>query len=80
MGTRDRRVDAYIAKSPDFARLKENGKAATTFAAFSPSHERDYVEWITEAKTDATRERGPATAIAGMAEGRGRNWKYERRS
>ena len=58
------------------AALKKNRKAATTYAAFSPSAKREYVDWISEAKTDATRQRRLATAVEWMAEGKQRNWKY----
>lgn len=37
------------------AALEKNAKARRHFEAFSPSHRREYLEWITEAKTDATR-------------------------
>jgi len=37
------------------------------------------VEWVTEAKTDATRRRRLETAVEWMAEGKNRNWKYERK-
>ena len=60
------------------AALKKNKKAADAFEAFSPSHRREYLEWITEAKTEATRDRRLSTAIEWMAEGKSRNWKYER--
>lgn len=65
---------------PDYVRkaLTKNKKANTAFDAFSPSHRREYVEWITEAKTDATREKRLSTAIEWIAEGKSRNWKYER--
>jgi uncharacterized protein YdeI (YjbR/CyaY-like superfamily) len=56
--------------------LARNAKARATFEKFSPSNKRDYIEWIVEAKTDATRERRLATAIEWMAEGKPRNWKY----
>jgi uncharacterized protein YdeI (YjbR/CyaY-like superfamily) len=56
--------------------LKRNRAARTSFERFSPSHQREYVEWISEAKTDATRQRRLATAIEWMAEGKPRNWKY----
>jgi uncharacterized protein YdeI (YjbR/CyaY-like superfamily) len=59
------------------AALKTNKKAATRYAAFSPSWKREYVEWITEAKTDATRARRLGTAIEWIAEGKHRNWKYQ---
>jgi uncharacterized protein YdeI (YjbR/CyaY-like superfamily) len=57
--------------------LKKNKKAKTAFDAFSPSHKREYVEWITEAKRDETRAKRVATAIQWIAEGKSRNWKYE---
>ena len=50
-----------------------------TFDGFSPSHRRDYLEWIAEAKTDATREKRVATAVEWLAAGKTRNWKYERK-
>jgi uncharacterized protein YdeI (YjbR/CyaY-like superfamily) len=56
--------------------LKKNRKAAATFAAFSPSNKRDYVEWIVDARRDETRSRRLAQAIEWMAEGKPRNWKY----
>jgi uncharacterized protein YdeI (YjbR/CyaY-like superfamily) len=52
--------------------------AQRTFDGFAPSHRREYVEWITEAKREATRARRIATTIAWLREGKGRNWKYER--
>ncbi|MFL5578852.1 MAG: YdeI/OmpD-associated family protein [Gemmatimonadaceae bacterium] len=68
-----------LATPPDLAAgLKKNRKAATTFEAFSPSQKREYIEWITEAKTDATREKRLATALEWLAEGKTRNWKYQR--
>jgi uncharacterized protein YdeI (YjbR/CyaY-like superfamily) len=59
------------------AALKKNRKALVAFEAFSPSHRREYIEWITEARTDQTRQRRLETAVKWMAEGKGRNWKYE---
>jgi len=66
---------------PDVLRaaLKKNKKAAVTFDAFSYSNKKDYVEWITEAKTDATRETRLDTAIEWMSEGKNRNWKYQKK-
>lgn len=60
------------------AAIRKNKKALATFTDFSPSHKREYVEWVTEAKSDETRARRLATAIDWMAQGKGRNWKYER--
>jgi len=58
--------------------LDADAKAKSTFDAFSPSHRREYVEWITEAKQPATRDRRIATMLEWLAEGKSRNWKYER--
>src|SRR5262245_10811494 len=52
------------------AALKKSGKARTAFDAFSPSHKREYIEWITEAKTDATRSRRLAQAVEWIAGGK----------
>lgn len=60
------------------AALKRNAKARKTFEGFSPSHRREYVEWILEAKREETRKRRIATAIAWMAEGKTQNWRYAR--
>jgi uncharacterized protein YdeI (YjbR/CyaY-like superfamily) len=56
--------------------LEKNKKALATFEKFSPSHKREYIEWITEAKTEVTRTKRRETAIEWMAEGKPRNWKY----
>jgi uncharacterized protein YdeI (YjbR/CyaY-like superfamily) len=65
---------------PDYfmAAIKRNKKALAAYEAFSPSHRREYIEWITDAKTDATRDKRVAQAVEWMAEGKGRNWKYQR--
>ncbi|HJQ98332.1 MAG TPA: YdeI/OmpD-associated family protein [Candidatus Polarisedimenticolaceae bacterium] len=60
------------------AALGKNKKAKATFDDFSPSNRREYVEWIVEAKQDATRQRRLAQAIEWMAEGKVRMWKYVR--
>ncbi len=58
--------------------IKRNKKALATYNEFRPSKKRDYVEWVTEAKSGDTRNRRLETAVAWMAEGKSRNWKYER--
>jgi hypothetical protein len=67
------RVPSYFKSA-----LKKLPKAAAAFEAFSPSHKREYVEWITEAKTAETRDRRLTQAIAWIGEGRSRHWKYQR--
>jgi uncharacterized protein YdeI (YjbR/CyaY-like superfamily) len=56
--------------------LRANTAASVTFEKFSPSNRREYVDWINEAKTQATRTRRLEQAIEWMAEGKPRNWKY----
>lgn len=56
--------------------LASNSKARKTFDAFSPSHRREYVEWVAGAKRPATRKRRAAQAAEWMAQGKERNWKY----
>ena len=59
--------------------LRKNKKAAAAFQKFPPSHKREYAEWISEAKGADTRQRRVETAVEWIAEGKSRNWKYERR-
>lgn len=69
---------AALAAPEEFtSALKKNKKAASVFAAFSPSCKREYVEWIAEAKRPETREKRIATAVEWIAEGKQRNWKYQ---
>jgi uncharacterized protein YdeI (YjbR/CyaY-like superfamily) len=56
--------------------LRKNSRAFDTFENFSPSNKREYVEWVTEAKTDETRRSRLETAVEWMSEGKPRNWKY----
>jgi uncharacterized protein YdeI (YjbR/CyaY-like superfamily) len=60
------------------AALKKKAGAAANFKAFSPSHQREYSEWILEAKTDATRAKRLETAVEWISEGKPRMWKYMR--
>ena len=57
--------------------LKKQPGAAKQFAAMSPSCRREYCEWIAEAKREETRSRRVDQALAMIAEGKGRHWKYE---
>ena len=63
----------------DFAALlaqKKHASARKTYDGFSPAAKREYVEWITEAKTDVTRQKRLAITLEWLAEGKQRNWKY----
>jgi uncharacterized protein YdeI (YjbR/CyaY-like superfamily) len=58
------------------AALKKNKKASAAFDAFSYSHKKEYVDWITEAKREETKSQRLATTVAWLAEGKPRHWKY----
>lgn len=79
--TRPKKSPKPEAKTPPdlTAALKKNTKASAAFQNFSPSHRREYVEWITGAKSDETRKRRVEQAIEWIAEGKPRNWKYMKR-
>jgi uncharacterized protein YdeI (YjbR/CyaY-like superfamily) len=70
-----------VVETPAFlqAALKKNAKARAAYEAFSFSHRKEYVDWLNDAKTDETRARRLASALEWMAEGKSRNWKYQRR-
>jgi uncharacterized protein YdeI (YjbR/CyaY-like superfamily) len=58
--------------------LSKNKPAKATFDKFSPSHKREYVQWIEEAKTEATRNKRLGTTVEWLSEGKSKNWKYEK--
>ncbi len=63
---------------PEFAAaLKAAPKAKATLDEFPPSAQRDYLEWVSEAKQDATRQKRIATSIEWLSEGKRRHWKYQ---
>ncbi len=74
---KEKSATTEIATSPELiSALKKNKKAMMTFEKFSPSHKKEYVEWITEAKTEATREKRIAITLQQLEEGKSKNWKY----
>jgi uncharacterized protein YdeI (YjbR/CyaY-like superfamily) len=64
---------------PDYftAMLQQHPQAETQFNAFSYSHKKEYVAWIIEAKTEATRQKRLLTAMEWLSQGRSRNWKHQ---
>jgi len=76
-----KKVDTKELVVPDYfvKALAKNKKAKQVFENFAPSHKKEYLGWITEAKTEDTRNKRMATALEWIAEGKGRNWKYERK-
>lgn len=65
-------------KIPSYFRaaLRKNAKAGKTFENLSPSQQRDYVEWLTEAKRNETREQRLKMSMLWLSQGKPRNWKY----
>ncbi|WP_346237866.1 YdeI/OmpD-associated family protein [Niabella insulamsoli] len=59
--------------------LRKNKTAKAAFEKAAPSFRKEYIQWIGDAKTEATREKRITTALEWIAEGKGRNWKYERK-
>jgi uncharacterized protein YdeI (YjbR/CyaY-like superfamily) len=60
------------------AALAEAPKAKATLDAFPPSARREYLDWISEAKQESTRDKRIADAVQWLSEGKRRHWKYER--
>ncbi|MBL7933962.1 MAG: YdeI/OmpD-associated family protein [Bacteroidia bacterium] len=71
-------VDKKNLIIPDYfiKALAKNKKALKTFEEFTYSHKKEYVSWVTEAKTEETRNKRLADAVEWMSEGKIRNWKY----
>jgi uncharacterized protein YdeI (YjbR/CyaY-like superfamily) len=74
-----RKPKPEIPMPEDFtAALDASPAARASFDGFAPSHRREYIEWITEAKSEATRGKRLAQTLEWLAEGKKRNWKYEK--
>lgn len=59
------------------AALREVTGALAAFETMPPSHRREYIEWITDARRDDTRRRRIAKAVDQISDGKSLNWKYE---
>jgi uncharacterized protein YdeI (YjbR/CyaY-like superfamily) len=65
--------------SPELeAALAASPAARAAFDGFPPGARREYVEWVVEAKRPETRDKRIAQAVEWLAEGKRRNWKYEK--
>lgn len=58
--------------------LETNKPARITFNNFSYSHKKEYINWIIEAKTEATRIKRIQTALEWLADGKPQNWRYRK--
>ncbi|MBL9121087.1 MAG: DUF1801 domain-containing protein [Phycisphaerae bacterium] len=79
------KVNRVVKKKPPLkappamlAAIRRNKAAQATWSGFAPSHQREYIEWITEAKSEATRERRMLQMLEWLAEGKQRHWKYQK--
>lgn len=60
------------------AALAASPEAQAVWEGFAPSHRREYSEWVGEAKRPETRAQRVAQSVAWIAEGKQRNWKYQK--
>ncbi len=68
-----------LTPPPEFlSALHDQPVAGKNFETLSPSRRREYVEWVLEAKREATRAKRIATALEWLAEGKSLHWKYQR--
>ena len=58
--------------------LAASPKAQAVWDGFAPSHRREYSEWVSEAKRAETRAARVAQSVEWIAEGKQRNWKYQK--
>lgn len=59
-----------------FSALNKNKHAIKAFSKFSYSQKNEYIQWVEEAKTEATRNKRIETTVIWVSEGKIRNWKY----
>lgn len=73
---------AKVFEEPDYFmyRIEANPNALSTYKSFSQSHKNEYIEWITDAKTEKTREKRLDQMIEWLQEGKPKNWKYMKNS
>jgi uncharacterized protein YdeI (YjbR/CyaY-like superfamily) len=69
-----------VLVTPDYllAALVSNPKAKEVFESKSNSFRKEYIIWITDAKTDETRQKRINEALEWIAEGKGRFWKHQK--
>jgi len=69
-----------VLQTPDYllAALVANPKAKEVFESKSNSFRKEYIVWITDAKTGETRQKRIDEALEWIAEGKGRFWKHQK--
>lgn len=58
--------------------LDASPKAKEVFESKSNSFRKEYIIWISDAKTDQTRQKRIAEALEWIADGKGRFWKHQK--
>jgi uncharacterized protein YdeI (YjbR/CyaY-like superfamily) len=56
--------------------LGKHKKAKEQWDNFTPGKKKEYITWLTEAKTEETRNKRMEQALEWISEGKIRNWKY----
>ena len=70
-------VKKELPTPPDLlAALKKNKKAWAVYEKFPPSHKKEYIQWVEDAKREETRSNRIQQTVEWVAEGKQRNWKY----
>ncbi|WP_293304121.1 YdeI/OmpD-associated family protein [Pedobacter sp. UBA5917] len=79
---REKSVDEKpkILDTPDYLQdaLNGNPKAKEVYEAKSNSFRKEYIIWISDAKTDETRQKRINEALEWIADGKGRFWKHKK--
>lgn len=73
-GTRQLRIPAFLSKA-----LRRDAEIWAAWQGFSYSHQKEYIEYISEAKTEETRERRLLKTLEQIREKKSLNWKYTKR-
>lgn len=69
---------AELEAPPELLHALESVPAALQFyLALPPGQKKEYIMWVTEAKTDATRNKRIETTVLWCSERKRRLWKYE---
>jgi uncharacterized protein YdeI (YjbR/CyaY-like superfamily) len=73
------KTPAVIEMPVEFAsELSKHPQANSIFESKPASFRKEYLVWITAAKTDVTRQARIGEAISWIAQGKGRFWKYQK--
>lgn len=75
---RTKQAKPKLAVHPELAAAFKTDRAAKAgFDGLAPGQQREYLEWIADAKKDETRAKRIEQALEWLAEGKSRHWKYK---